>query len=210
MSDDELASGQPTHGTIVCPGVNAQVHQHMFCARLDVAVDGHKNTISEIDVISQPDVTHYGNAFGATEKILKTEKEAIRTYDATKARSWKISNAEGKTNPVNGKPTAYKLMPFTKGSAGPTVLTAPTSAVSLKGEFATANLWVTPHRGKERYPAGEYTPQGGKFLRMFFLNKYNCNELMMVGFLDGSVGLPQWTENNRPIMVSILCCFIYC
>ena len=115
---------------------------------------------------SQPDVTHYGNAFGAMEKILTTEKEGIRTYDATKARSWKISNAEGKTNPVNGKATAYKLMPFTKGSAGPTVLTASSSAVSSKGKFATANLWVTPHNRSERYPAGEYTPQGGKFVRV--------------------------------------------
>ena len=127
-------------------------------------VDGHKNTVSEIDVISQPELGLYGNSFAATEKILKTEKEGIRTYDATKARSWKISNAEGKTNSVNEKPTAYKLMPFTKGSAGPTVLTAPTSAVSMKGEFATANLWVTPHNRTEKYPAGEYTPQGGKFL----------------------------------------------
>ena len=28
----------PTHGVLVSPGVNAQVHQHMFCARLDMAV----------------------------------------------------------------------------------------------------------------------------------------------------------------------------
>jgi len=67
-------------------------------------------------------------------------------------------------------------MPFTKGSAGPTVLTTASSAVSSKGEFATANLWVTPHNDRERYPAGEYTPQG-----------------------DGSIGLPQWTANNRSI-----------
>lgn len=120
--------------------------------------------MSEVDIVSQPDATHYGNAFGAMEKILTTEKEGIRTYDATKARSWKISNAEGKTNPVNGKATAYKLMPFTKGSAGPTVLTASSSAVSSKGKFATANLWVTPHNRSERYPAGEYMPQGGKFV----------------------------------------------
>jgi primary-amine oxidase len=28
----------PAHGTLVLPGVNAQHHQHMFCARLDLAV----------------------------------------------------------------------------------------------------------------------------------------------------------------------------
>jgi primary-amine oxidase len=174
--DEEANGGVPTHWVIVAPGVNAQVHQHMFCARLDMAVDGHKNVVSEVDVVSQPDVTHYGNAFGAKETVLKTEQEAIRLYDATKSRGWKISNAEGKTNPVNGKATAYKLMPFTKGSAGPTVLTAPSSTVTTKGKFATANLWVTPHDDKERYPAGEYTPQG-----------------------DGSIGLSQWTASNRSL-----------
>lgn len=179
LSQDEEANGDtPTHGTIVAPGINAQVHQHMFCARLDMAVDGVKNTVSEVDIVSQPEISHYGNAFGAKETVLKTEKEAIRTYDATKSRAWKISNAEGKVNPVNGKPTAYKLIPFSKGAAGPTVLTAPSSTVSSKGEFATANLWVTPHDDKERYPAGEYTPQG-----------------------DGSDGLPQWTKNDRKIEV---------
>ena len=179
LSPDEEENGDvPTHGTIVAPGVNAQVHQHMFCARLDMAVDGHKNTVSEVDIVSQPDVSHYGNTFGPVEKVFETETDAIRTYDATKSRSWKISNSEGKINPINRKPTAYKLMPFTKGSSGPTVLTSPSSTVSSKGEFATANLWVTPHNGIERYPAGEYTPQG-----------------------DGSIGLPQWTAKNRSIKV---------
>ena len=32
-----MGSGQ--YGTIVTPGVNAQNHQHMFCARLDFALD---------------------------------------------------------------------------------------------------------------------------------------------------------------------------
>lgn len=183
--DEEENSNVPTHGTIVAPGVNAQVHQHMFCARLDMAIDGHKNTVSEVDIVSQPDVSHYGNTFGPVEKVFETEKDAIRTYDATKSRAWKISNAEGKINPINKKATAYKLLPFTKGSSGPTVLTAPSSTVSTKGEFATANLWVTPHNAKERYPAGEYTPQG-----------------------DGSVGLPQWTAKNRSIKVRI-CPFFF-
>ena len=30
---------QGNYGTIVAPGVNAQNHQHMFCARLDFALD---------------------------------------------------------------------------------------------------------------------------------------------------------------------------
>ena len=29
----------PQHGTLLAPGLNAQHHQHFFCARLDPAVD---------------------------------------------------------------------------------------------------------------------------------------------------------------------------
>jgi primary-amine oxidase len=144
----------------VAPGVNAQVHQHMFCARLDIAVDGTKNTVSEVDVVPQKESNPYGNVFVPVETVLRTESEGVRTYDSTKARCWKISNAEGKVNPVTKKPVAYKLYPFTRGPAQPPLLTDPDAcAVSKKGAFATAHLWVTQHDDAERYPAGEYTPQ---------------------------------------------------
>jgi primary-amine oxidase len=179
LSPEEEAAGKPLSGVIVSQGVNAQVHQHMFCARLDMAVDGHENTVSEVDVVSQPPdpVTNpYGNAFAAVETLLETEQSAIRTADPSKARAWKISSSHQK-NPINGKATAYKLVPFTRGPAQPLMLTDPSSAVSKKGAFANANLWVTPHTDDERFPAGEYTVQG-----------------------DGSVGVPDWTSKNRSLV----------
>lgn len=169
----------PGHGTLVAPGVNSQVHQHMFCVRLDMAVDGVKNTVSEIDVIPEPlsSKNPYGNAFGPVETILKNEKDAVRLYDSTKARSWKISNAEGKTNAITGKAVAYKLIPFTRGPAQPPLLTNPDiCTVSHKGAFANAHLWVTRYDESERYPAGEYTPQA-----------------------KTPDGLPKWTSANRTI-----------
>ena len=39
LSQHELDMGSGQYGTIVTPGVNAQNHQHMFCARLDFALD---------------------------------------------------------------------------------------------------------------------------------------------------------------------------
>ena len=170
----------PGHGILVAPGVNAQIHQHMFCARLDMAVDGTKNTVSEVDVIAEPfdEIKNpYGNAFGAVETVLTNEKDAVRVYDGTKARTWKIANAEGKKNPITGRPVAYKLIPFTKGPAQPPLLTNPDQCtVSTKGAFANAHLWVTPFAENERYPAGEYTPQA-----------------------QTPDGLPVWTEANREI-----------
>lgn len=180
LSTNLLSDGEesPSHGVMVSPGVNAQVHQHMFCARLDMAVDGNKNTVSEIDLFSEPvgENNPYGNCFNVKETVLENEADAKRVCDANKARCWKISNAEGKINGQTGKPVAYKLYPFSQGAAQPTLLTDPTCAVSKKGEFATKHLFVTPHDDKERYPAGEYTVQG-----------------------SGTNGLPDWTAANRNI-----------
>ena len=169
---------KPTHGVMVSPDVNAQIHQHMFCARLDMAVDSHKNTVSEIDVYSDPpgDSNPYGNGFNMKETVLETECDAQRLYDANKARCWKISNAEGKVNGQTGKPVAYKLYPFTSGPAQPPLLTDPSCKISTKGAFARKHLFVTPHSDKERYPAGEYTVQG-----------------------SGTNGLPDWMSANRNV-----------
>ncbi len=136
LSDGEA---QPSHGVMVAPGVNAQIHQHMFCARLDMAVDSHKNSISEVDMFSEPlsEQNPFGNCFNVQETLLEDEESAKRVYDANKARSWKIFNAEGKTNSLTGKPVAYKLLPFSMGPSQPTVLTHPSCAVTKKGEFAT-------------------------------------------------------------------------
>ena len=179
LSTNLTSSGEdprdPSHGVLVAPNVNAQTHQHMFCCRLDMSVDGEKNTVSEIDIV--PEDSEFGNAFGPVETVLKTEHDAVRLYDANKARSWKISNAEGtKLNKITGKPTAYKLIPFTKGVSGPPLLTKEDSSVSKKGAFANAHLWVTPFHEKERYPAGEYTPQS----------------------LEQD-GLPKWISGNRNV-----------
>ena len=58
----------------------------------------------------------------------------------------------------------------------PTLLTDPVSTVSSKGNFATANLWVTKYNEKERFPSGEYTVQA-----------------------QVPDGLPKWIESNRSI-----------
>jgi primary-amine oxidase len=55
LSTNVLSAGEgpmPTHGTLLAPGLNAQVHQHFFCARLDMAVDDPRGgaglTVSEV------------------------------------------------------------------------------------------------------------------------------------------------------------------
>lgn len=56
LSPDEDPAN-PRYGTIVAPGVNAQAHQHLFCARLDFSVDdpagGKALTVSEVRHLSK-------------------------------------------------------------------------------------------------------------------------------------------------------------
>ena len=41
--------GDHRHATEVAPGLGGPVHQHLFCARLDMAVDGATNAVDEVD-----------------------------------------------------------------------------------------------------------------------------------------------------------------
>jgi primary-amine oxidase len=40
-----LGEPKPPFGTMVAPGVLAPYHQHLFCLRIDPAIDGHKNSV---------------------------------------------------------------------------------------------------------------------------------------------------------------------
>ena len=57
LSTNPLSFGEesPEYGTLVMKGVNAQHHQHMFCARLDMAVDDEEGGkglyVSEVKII---------------------------------------------------------------------------------------------------------------------------------------------------------------
>ena len=46
--------GQPgKYGSEVAPGILGHIHQHIFCARLDMDVDGSANTVVECDTIAR-------------------------------------------------------------------------------------------------------------------------------------------------------------
>jgi primary-amine oxidase len=167
----------PRYGTEVAPGLNAPNHQHFFNARLDLDVDGEANTAMEVNtrgVPSGPENPH-DNAFVAEVTPLASESAAQRNTNPLSARFWRITN-ESRKNEL-GKPVAYRLCP------GENVLphAQPTAAVLSRAGFLTKNLWVTPYRGDERYPTGEYPNQH-----------------------PGGDGLPRWTKADRNIAATDL------
>ena len=164
--------GQPgKYGTEVAPGVVGHFHQHIFCARLDMEVDGPTNTVVECDTIAPPTGAEnpYGNVFHVEERLLTSESLAQRNSDFSRMRYWKIVNPEAR-NWV-GKPTAYRL----ETSSAVQPFTAPDSPSGQRGQFIQHQIWVTPFHPDERFPAGEFVNQS-----------------------RGGAGLPAWTAHDRP------------
>jgi primary-amine oxidase len=165
--------GKPSrYGNEVMPGVMGQIHQHLFCARLDTEVDGPENSVIEYNVVAPPPGPEnpHGNVFYEVASPLATEKAARRRAEPASMRYWKIVSRD-KQNAV-GKPTGYKLMP----TSAITPFTHPESRSAKRGGFIQNHLWVTPFHPDERYPAGDYVNQS-----------------------EPGLGLPAWTEADRGI-----------
>lgn len=148
----------PVAGTLVAPGVNAQLHQHMFCARLEPAIGGNHNSISELGVapsLGKGDDDPFGNAFKVVETALTSELNGVRDY--VPGRTWRVFNKDD-VNPVSGTARGYRLVP----SGSVPLLCAPQSVVSKRAAFARHALWVTQLCREERFPAGEFPTQGTK------------------------------------------------
>ena len=156
----------------VTPELAGPHHQHLFCFRLDMCVDGPSNSVYEVDAVPVPTGPEnpYGNAFTSQATLLETESAAQRMAAPERARHWRIVNHSSRN--ACGEPVAYKLVP----QAGPPLLAAGTAAITSRAAFATRHLWVTPARPDERRPAGDFPNQH-----------------------PGGAGLPAWTAADRPV-----------
>ncbi|MEL6998101.1 MAG: primary-amine oxidase [Pseudomonadota bacterium] len=166
------------YGTEVSPGVVGQIHQHVFCARLDLSVDGDTNSVIECDTVAEPSgpSNPYGNAFFMQETKLETEGGRQRNPDAQ--RYWKFASSE-KTN-FMGKPTAYKLEP-TYSTA---TFHDPEGPSGQRMGFIYNHLWVTPFDEDERFPAGDFVngSAGGEGLPAFVQQGRNVADTEIVAW----------------------------
>ncbi len=139
----------------LAPGLGAPFHQHLFSARLDMAVDGLTNRVEEEEAVRVPmgAGNERGNAFTRKRTVLATEADGVREADMRHGRTWLISNP----NVLNrlGEPVGYKLYP----QGQPTLLADEESSVARRAAFATRDLWVTRFAEDERYPTGDFVNQ---------------------------------------------------
>lgn len=146
------------YGNVVAPGALAQHHQHVFCVRLDPAIDGHRNTVVQEESLPVPR-NRETNPNGNLYRVERTPITVSGGVDAAPERNrvFKIQNSSV-INPISKRPVAYRIVP------PPTqlLLADPDSMQSRRAEFAKHHLWVTKHRDGELYAGGRYTLQSSR------------------------------------------------
>jgi primary-amine oxidase len=139
----------------VSPGALAQNHQHIFCVRIDPAIDGHANTVlseESLPMPMAPDTNPWGNGY----RVVQTPITKSSFLDASPFtnRTIKITNPS-KINRISQKPVAYKFIP----TPSQLLLAHPSSIVAQRAQFAQHHVWVTKYRDHELWAGGEFTNQ---------------------------------------------------
>jgi primary-amine oxidase len=146
---------RPTHGALVAPGLYGPNHQHFFCLRLDMSVDGMENSVEEVNAVPDPPGpgNPTGSAWRAVATPLRSEAEARRSIDPMAGRFWKIVNPAVRN--ALGEPVAYKLVPGENSGS----YFHPGSHGLLSGGFVTSHFWATAFHPDELFAAGPYPNQ---------------------------------------------------
>ncbi|RDW66941.1 amine oxidase-7 [Coleophoma crateriformis] len=145
-------------GNVVSAGALAQNHQHIFCIRIDPAIDGNANTVIMEESLPMP-MSKEINPFGNGYEVRQTPVTKSQWIDAEPRnnRVIKITN-QSKYNPVSGKPVSYKFTP----SATQLLLAHPDSILARRAQFAQHHVWVTKYKDGELWAGGEFTNQSKK------------------------------------------------
>jgi len=167
--------GKPVQfGQLVAPGTSAVDHDHYFSYRLDLDVDGTKNSlmVDKLVPFKLPE-TSLGRKWiwAMKPEMVATEGDAKLNVSLDHPAMWRFAN-EGVKNSL-GQNTSFEIMP---GETGISLL--PSSEWPQKrAGFSEHSLWVTPYDPNERYVSGVYV-MGSK----------------------GEDSLPEWVKQNRSIM----------
>ena len=163
--------GKLSHGALVDTNLLAVNHDHYFSFRIDLDVDGPKNSFMIDRMVPEQVVGQVRKSiWGVNSSIAQTEQDGILDLDSHRPAMWNFINTE--RHGALGYAPGYMIMPGPTGIA----FTSPSDPAQKVGAFAEHQLWVTPYRPDELYAAGTYVTSS-----------------------RGLEGLPEWTRANRAI-----------
>lgn len=170
--DDPTAAEDTAWGPLIAPGRAGIHHDHFFSIRLDLDVDGVRNSFVRDRLVAErlPAHSPRRSVWRVQPEIAKTDTEAKFRLSYEKPALWRVVNPHKKNS--LGYPVSYALR--TAGNALP--LVDEDDVPLSRALFATHHLWVTPYSPKERYAAGDFPNQS-----------------------TPGQGLPAWTADRRSV-----------
>jgi primary-amine oxidase len=173
MVKDE--KGQPLEfGQLVAPNVDGVDHDHFFCYRLDLDVDGTENSFMADKLVryqlpkDNPSPRRVIWAMQPT--MVAREGESVQDMSLQHPAMWRFVNRTAR-DPY-GYPTGFEIMPGVTAAS----LLPDTEWPQKRAGFSSHQLWVTPYDPAEFFASGTYL-LGSK----------------------GTDGLPEWVKKNRSI-----------
>ncbi|KAG4035140.1 hypothetical protein MFRU_002g04840 [Monilinia fructicola] len=153
----DAGKSKSEYGNVVAPGVLAQNHQHIFCVRIDPAIDGPSNSVVVEESHAVADKTR--NPYGNFYEVVQKQVEKASWLDAAPQNNLVVKMVNpGKKNKISGKNVGYKFAP----AATQMLLAQDESIQAQRARFAQHHVWVTKYRDGELYAGGRYTLQSKK------------------------------------------------
>jgi primary-amine oxidase len=173
---DDPHGYETAHGTLVDEFTVAPHHQHIYNFRLDLDVDGEKNSFLRLEPKAVPVAVETPRKSGMIieEKKFRTEGETPQKFNPMNiplAYNPEVKNKQGYS-------VAYQVIPAAQGThpfAGEPLFT-PDDWIMKRAGFTKYHLWVTPYDPRQKYPEGDYPNQS-----------------------KTETGLAKWVQENRSI-----------
>lgn len=169
------------YGIMVSPGVMAPIHQHIFCLRLDPAIDGYDDSAIMYDEVRPAEWNAATNPYGVAFGVHSTpvDRESFLDLDARLNRAVKMVNLtggrRGQDLAGSNKAGGNRVKPGYKVVVPPTQLQLADarSMHGVRAEFADHHFYFTKHDEAELYPAGDFPWQhtGGTGVRTWAARK---------------------------------------
>ncbi len=198
--DAETATIDTAYGTLIAPYTVAPNHDHYFSFRLDMDVDGPKNTFVKDAFIPEriPNAKTRKSLWRIKTTTAPTEGPVVADHMSAGGEAYRVSNPNIKTN--------LKFNPsyWIHGGHATTSILAPDDPPQQRADFSSHEMWISKYNPDELWAAGLYPnlSKGGDGLPQFVKDRQSLeNEDIVVWYTMGFRHLPK--PEDFPILPTL-------